>query len=177
MSAFWKKRSGRAIAVTIGALSIIVVAVVIAGKRSSCVAEEVAAPPTNQKYIGTKKCAACHFPQFRTWRKTKHAKSFEILPAKYHKNSECLKCHSTGHGEPTGYKDASTSQLAGTACEACHGPGSEHAKIALKFVEEDITEEAEKAVRDSIFKIQPKNACVGCHQTKGHKAHPDYDKE
>ena len=87
----------------------------------------------DQTYIGTQKCAACHFEQFTAWKQTKHAKAFEILPAKYRNDAECLKCHSTGFGEPTGFKDATSTSLAGTTCEACHGPGSKHAEVTKQF--------------------------------------------
>ena len=131
-----------------------------------------------QTYMGTQKCAACHFEQFTVWKQTKHAKGFEILPAKYRKDAECLKCHSTGFGEPSGFKDASTSSLAGTSCEACHGPGSKHAELTKQYAKKKkLSEEEDKIARGSIYRTLPANVCITCHADKGHKPHPKYDKE
>jgi hypothetical protein len=133
--------------------------------------------PEGQSYIGTKKCAACHFNQYMAWRKTEHAKAFDVLPKKYKEDGECLQCHTTGYDEPTGYKETSSPDLVGTSCEACHGPGSKHGELATKFGKKKLTEDEEKTVRGSIHKISPDNACITCHISKAHKKHPDYDKE
>jgi hypothetical protein len=135
-------------------------------------------PRTDQTYIGTQKCAACHFEQFTIWKQTKHAKAFEILPAKYRNDASCLKCHSTGFGEPTGYKDASTTNLAGASCEACHGPGNKHAEVTKQYAKKKkLSEDEEKIARGSTYRMLPTNVCVTCHADKGHKPHPKYDKE
>jgi hypothetical protein len=135
-------------------------------------------PSSGQTFIGTQKCAACHFEQFTVWKQTKHSKAFDILPAKYKADASCLKCHSTGFGEPTGFKDATTTSLAGTSCEACHGPGSKHAEVTKQFAKKKkLAEDEEKIARESIHKIPTTNACVTCHAEKGHKPHPKFDKE
>jgi hypothetical protein len=133
-------------------------------------------PPEGQTYLGSKQCAACHFNQFTAWKATKHSKSFDILPAKYKKDASCLKCHATGQGEETGYKDDSTAALAGTSCEACHGAGSKHGEIAKTFGNKKLSPEEDKYVRSSIHKFLPGNACIQCHESKAHKKHPPYDK-
>jgi hypothetical protein len=125
-------------------------------------------PPADQEYIGSKKCSACHFDQYLKWRKTKHATSFDKLTAKYEADEKCLKCHTTGYGEPTGYKTAADVDLKGTGCEQCHGPGSKHAEISKPFANQKPTGEQEKACRDSIWKMLPKNVCVTCHMVQGH---------
>jgi hypothetical protein len=126
------------------------------------------APPEGQEYIGVKKCAACHFDQFLKWRPTKHAKSFELLPAQYQADTKCLKCHTTGFAEATGFKTAADVDLKGTSCEACHGPGSKHAEVAKPFANQKPTPEQEKLARDSIWKMLPKNVCVSCHVVQAH---------
>jgi len=132
-------------------------------------AEQEPAPPADQTFTGTKACAACHFDQFMKWKSTPHAKSFELLPAKYQADAKCLPCHTVGFGQATGFKDIKTSvDLKGTGCEACHGPGSVHAEVAKKYANKKLTADQEKEVRDSIWKVQPGNACVACHQVQGH---------
>jgi hypothetical protein len=126
------------------------------------------APPADQEYIGSKKCSACHFDQFVKWKKTGHSKSFDLLPAKYQADEKCLKCHTTGYGEPTGYKTAADVDLKGTGCEDCHGPGSKHAEISKPFASQKPTAEQAQLCRDSIWKMLPQNVCVTCHMVQGH---------
>ena len=134
-------------------------------------------PPAGQTYIGSKECSSCHFDQFMQWRGTKHAKGFDILPAKYQEDKTCLKCHSTGFGVASGFESkAKTAGLAGTTCEACHGPGSEHAKVAKTFAKEKPTKEQKDFISSHIYKIQPKNVCIECHLPQSHKEHPKFDK-
>ena len=126
------------------------------------------APPEGQTYTGSKECASCHFKQFMSWKKTKHAGAFKLLPAKYRKDATCLKCHTTGFGEPSGFKDIeSTPALAGNSCEMCHGPGSKHSEIC-KGLDKKLDAAQEKLARDSIWKMIPENICVSCHQAMAH---------
>lgn len=136
-------------------------------------AEQEPAPPADQQFIGVKQCASCHFDQFMKWKPTKHATSFDVLPAQYQTNETCLKCHTTGFGAASGFKTAAESaDLKGTSCEACHGPGSKHAEIAKQFANQKLTPEQEKTVRDSIWKVMPKNVCIECHVVQGHHENP-----
>lgn len=130
-----------------------------------------AEPPADQTYTGSKRCASCHFEQFLKWKKSGHSKAFEMLTAKYQTDAKCLKCHTTGYGEPTGFKDfATTPALAGITCESCHGPGSKHDEIAQQFKNvAKLSEEQEKLVRGSIWKMLPQNVCVDCHSVQAHK--------
>ena len=77
-------------------------------------------------------CLSCHFDQNLKWRQTKHAKAFDILPA-IEERRQLFEMPFHWRGEKTGYQGAKTSDLAGTSCEACHGPGSKHAQIAKGF--------------------------------------------
>lgn len=130
--------------------------------------EQEPAPPADQQYVGSKKCAACHFDQFMKWRGTKHAKAFDLLPAKYQTDAKCLACHTTGYGQPTGFKTTADADLKGTTCEACHGPGSKHVEVAQSLVNQQLTPEQQKTIRDSIWKVQPQNVCIRCHTVQGH---------
>ena len=136
------------------------------------------AVPESQTYTGSKKCASCHFKQYMTWKKDNHSKAFTNLPAKYRTDGDCLKCHTTGFGTPTGFKDAATTPvLAGVTCESCHGPGNVHEEVAKTFGTRKLTEAEEKQVRGTIHLIPLQNVCFGCHQNKAHKKHPKYDKQ
>jgi hypothetical protein len=94
-------------------------------------------------YVGVKACRKCHMPQAKSWAETKMAKAIEALKpgvladakkkagldpaADYSKDAKCLKCHTTGYGEPGGYNAAAPDvELAGVGCEMCHGAGSEY---------------------------------------------------
>lgn len=139
--------------------------------------QPLAKPPEGQTFVGSKECSSCHFDQYLTWRKTKHSKAFEILPAKYHNDASCLKCHATGHGEETGFKSlTATSGLVGASCESCHGPGSKHVEIAKSYGQKKLTEQEQAYVSSTIWLMQEKNVCVECHLTRAHKPHPPYDK-
>jgi hypothetical protein len=164
-----------------GLLLVFLISALLFGPASTDAAQKAQAPlsqpPEGQTYIGAKQCSACHFDQFLAWRQTKHAKAFDIMPAKYKTDAGCLKCHSTGFGEPTGYKGAKTADLVGASCEACHGPGSEHAKIAKAFGTKKLSKDEQAYVRSTTHKILPGNACAQCHVVQAHKKHPPYDKK
>jgi hypothetical protein len=137
-------------------------------------------PPANQSYIGVKRCSSCHFKEYMTWKKTEHfTKAWPLVPAKYRTAAECVVCHTTGYGTPTGFKDeASSPNLVGTTCEACHGPGSAHEAACKPFLnEKTLSDEQKKIAHGTIYKIQPGNVCVACHTIQGHAAHPKYDQQ
>ncbi len=178
------KLSRAIVAAVVGAVVCAASALVVTNVNSQPPEQAAAAPepapPEGQTYTGAKQCSACHFKQYMAWKKTKHAKeAWESVPAKYKADPECIKCHTTGYGQPTGFKDeASSANLKGTTCEACHGPGSKHEEICKKYAQKKkLSEEEDKTARDSIYKILPGTICHRCHATQGHKDHPKYDKE
>ena len=113
-------------------------------------------------YVPGTKCKTCHIKTFKAQAETPHAKSLEnLVDAGEETNADCLPCHTTGYGKPGGFVDAeSTEDLAGTTCQACHGPGSAHIEKGLS-----------KEQRRETIQKTPKDACTGCHKT--HEAHPD----
>jgi len=176
--------NGRRLSARVQIATVVVIALVAATAylfllyRTSVAQQPLPQPPAGQTYVGTKECAACHFDQFMIWRSTPHAKAFEIMPEKYRTDVSCLKCHATGVGQPTGFVDVKkTPNLVGNSCENCHGPGSKHTEIAKSFGQKKLTEQEQKYVRSTIWKMQPKNICVECHLATSHKAHPKYDKK
>ena len=84
-------------------------------------------------YIGSGACAECHPDEHEHYSKyAKKAKSFEsvrvmaqdLTPEEL---GECYGCHTTGYGEPSGFRsEEETPELANAGCEVCHGPGSRH---------------------------------------------------
>jgi hypothetical protein len=164
--------------VVVGTVVALVAVVLVSALTTARSAEPEAAtepaPPADQSYVGSKRCASCHFQEFMKWRKDKHSKTFDLLPAKYQADPKCIQCHSTGYGAPSGFKDIkSTPSLAGTTCEACHGPGSEHEKICTPLAKiKNLTPAQEKQAKDSIWLMRPENVCVKCHVVQAHKDNP-----
>jgi hypothetical protein len=113
------------------------------------------------KYVGAARCAQCHRNLHTDWSATLHAKAYESLEAiGQHNNANCIGCHVVGFGEEGGFVDrATTNLLAGVGCEACHGPGRDHAENAS-----DETLRPPKTIAAAL--------CGQCH-TGEH--HPNYD--
>jgi hypothetical protein len=142
------------------AVAIVIVAVLtislslLIGRRGAIAASDAT-------YVPGKKCKMCHIKVHKAQAETPHAKSLEnLIDAGEETNPECLPCHTTGYGKPGGFVDAaSTEDLAGTTCQACHGPGSNH------------IEKGDKEQKRQTIERTPKDACTKCHKT--HEAHPD----
>lgn len=155
-------------------------------------------------YVGIKRCKICHMKQYKTWKTTTMAMTFEVLkpgvraeakarlkfdPQKdYTRDVKCLECHTTGFGMPGGYKipkagDSNAAKRAkdneGTTCEACHGPGSKYIAI-----HKDAMKKKRKYTLDELYqagqcKVNVKS-CTTCHNrrnpTNGSDYHFDYEK-
>ncbi len=136
------------------------------------------ADASNAKYVGAKKCKACHIKQYKSWKKTKMASSFENLkpgvkadakkkvnldPNKdYTTDAKCLKCHTTGYGKPGGFVSVEkTPKLINVQCEACHGPGSLYRKI-MKKKKKTFTR-AEVKAAGLIIPSEDEKGCLVCH--------------
>lgn len=167
-----------------GATALVALGVLLASSMAPCLTsvtsrvqaeDQVAeAPASHPAYTGLTKCAACHFQQYRDWQTTPHGKAYEILPAKYKNDAECLKCHTTPVATGAANPDAAA-QL-GVSCESCHGPGDDHASFALSFVSQNrvFSEEDLKKLRSKIQRLAL-DQCIKCHTSKAHKPHPKYD--
>ena len=143
-------------------------------------------------------CKKCHFKLYRSWKKTKTAKSFETLkpgvaaevktklkfdPQKdYTTDPKCLECHTTGFGLPGGYKipepgDAKAAKRAkenaGITCEGCHGPGSNYTPV-LKNVMFKKQKYTQKQLCDlGMFKVGAR-VCSKCHNSRNPTAETDF---
>ena len=131
-------------------------------------------------YVGVKKCRICHMPQHRSWQQTNMAKVFELLkpgvraeakqshnldPDKdYTKDESCIGCHSTGYGEGGFESIATTPDLAGVTCEACHGPGGGFLKPNLMSLSNKEYKRADVVAAGLI--IPTAETCQKCHNEK-----------
>ncbi|MCA9217313.1 MAG: cytochrome c family protein [Planctomycetales bacterium] len=142
------------------------------------VEHEQSAPTANAKYVGLTKCAACHFKQYEDWKNSPHGKAYEVLPTKYRNDSKCLECHMTGHTEPAmPSSQAAKHKQVGVSCEACHGPGSNHANLALSYIGQEklLTPDAVETLHAAIKKTAL-DQCIRCHTAMAHKPHPEFDR-
>ena len=146
------------------------------------------ASAAEHEYVGPSLCAPCHLPQYISWQKTKMAHAFEALkpgmsvdaklkanmdPNKdYTEVTACVGCHVTGYGQKGGFVDiATTPDMAGVTCEACHGPaGSYMAKGLKKNPEYKKADLVAEGMVDAITVEQ----CQGCHNINSPMVDADY---
>lgn len=160
--------------------------------------ERTASAEDKPVFIKPEGCKKCHFKQFKSWKETAMASSFEKLkpnesadkkkaggldPAKdYTKDPKCLACHTTGYGTESGYpavvegkewtaeETERAAALGGTTCEACHGPGSLYSPY--KKAHEDF----KLADVTALGLIAPltKDQCMACHKKECPTMPADY---
>ena len=107
-------------------------------------------------YIGVNACTDCHEDARKVWDKTTHAQAYATLKKDFKEfNLDCVSCHVTGYDKPGGSTVTFVDKRENVQCEACHGPGSLHAK------------EPEK--KGLIVAKPSADTCVGCH----HPPHVD----
>ncbi len=129
------------------------------------------------EYLGAKKCKACHMKQYKSWSKTTMATSFENLKAgvkgdekkkagldpdkDYTKDADCLKCHTTGYGQPSGFTSIEeTPNLANVQCEGCHGPGADFRAIMKKDKKFKLADVKAAGLQ---IPTEENNNCMECH--------------
>ncbi len=86
-------------------------------------------------YVGSKTCRDCHESRYnRHINYSEMALSYVsielmkkgLTDAEFR---ECFKCHTTGYGEPGGFRSREeTPHLMNAGCEVCHGKGGVHAQ-------------------------------------------------
>ncbi len=90
--------------------------------------EDILSQSGQDRYLGEETCRRCHDSKYSVVAQMDHARAYESL-AKSHSDGlpECLGCHTTGYGEPTGFVAAtSLPDLRNVQCESCHGRGTGH---------------------------------------------------
>jgi len=128
-------------------------------------------------YVGVKKCKACHIKQYKSWKKTTMANSFENLKAgvkaeekkkagldpekDYTADKGCLKCHTTGYGKPGGFTTIEeTPKLADVQCESCHGAGADFRTVMKKNKKFPLSEATTAGL---VMPSASTNNCMDCH--------------
>jgi len=113
----------------------------------------------SREFIGSIECGFCHIDEYKQWRDTPHAHSFETLrKTSDHLSRECRECHLTGlAGNERRTERVIPRQRLEVGCEECHGPGGPHRR-----------EDHELA---GLYSTAEKS-CVRCHDAKNS---PDWD--
>jgi hypothetical protein len=103
----------------------------------------------SSSFIGVERCAKCHQQKVVIWKKTRHARAMATLAAKHRENDpDCFRCHVTGmvgvgvnQAAVAGQRENPFAKLIqrqqgnhrpNVQCEACHGPGLQHATAPEK---------------------------------------------
>ncbi len=135
------------------------------------------------EFDGRKKCSSCHKSEYRSWKKTAHARALEDLkpdakaeekhaaglnPEKdYSEDEKCVPCHVTGYGQAGGYDmDDPSKYLLGVGCESCHGPGADYRLVHRKAG--DIYERKHQTTPREVLvaagqEFEFKERCYSCH--------------
>jgi len=130
------------------------------------------------KYTGSKFCAACHKAgkggtAYAVWEKSAHANAYKTLLGEESKkiamekglkaapaeSEECLVCHVTGGGKAKNV-EASFKKEEGVGCEACHGAASGFKMIHSKG---DL---AKSTAAGLVIPAKDEKQCVTCHNSK-----------
>lgn len=94
-------------------------------------------------YVGAQTCATCHADEYEIWLGTPHARAWVFLStpmaeriaadfkggpvAEPTRSARCLRCHATAASVDPAYLGTEFHFEEGIQCEACHGPGGDHA--------------------------------------------------
>jgi hypothetical protein len=86
-----------------------------------------------ERYLGFDICMRCHVELMPRFIESRHFRAFNILEIQGKSgDKKCLPCHTTGFGRFSGYaserEEKGDIYLRGVQCEACHGPGTLHAR-------------------------------------------------
>ena len=104
-------------------------------------------------YASATACQQCHEQEYLQWSATRHAFAYQtLLKKERYFDVECVSCHTTGFGYPTGFQIGDQdSTLEGVQCETCHGPGKQHVGNPKK---------------SNIRSGADTSLCLQCHDTK-----------
>ncbi|MEN6427120.1 MAG: cytochrome c family protein [Phycisphaerales bacterium] len=117
--------------------------------------------PDDLAFTGSEDCRRCHEYEYDEWSMKAHADALNVLKkVGSDRDPECVICHVVGMEYEGGYTtEETTRHLKDVGCEACHGPGSEHAQT-----------DGVKLTRP------PQRNCLDCHtpeKSTGYAGHED----
>lgn len=130
-------------------------------------------------YVGNSKCRLCHRNFFLGRKNDPHDHAMEsLVSSENEKNPHCLRCHSTGHGTPTGFVDmGQTPRLANVQCEGCHGPGNIHIEMAKDKVKNETRKFTGGGFLAGSGTTEVlKNICSSCHTERWNRSYHDFNK-
>ena len=129
--------------------------------------------PKEPAFVGAASCAECHEgPEkqnhFSAWRQSSHADAFAVLTTDGAREIaaamgvsgdprtklECLKCHTSVYHRPASHVLGTACVYEGVSCEACHGPGSQHAETYSRPQTDE---------KNGLLKVDAA-ACLSCHE-------------
>jgi len=129
-------------------------------------------------YAGSTFCLGCHVGYNIEESYVRHKNAWDMLEGSALTNPECLACHTTGYGIPTGLSDPyRDSHLRGVTCESCHGPGAEHVRTRIAEREGLDTSDMlplEDPTGIPFRREVPEGVCIRCHTEEWS---PDFDYE
>jgi mono/diheme cytochrome c family protein len=113
---------------------------------------------TGGHYLGVGACQSCHVAEFEVYARTRHSHAYATLASQFvHRDTNCVGFHVTGYGELGGFEGVRVRgvsvELIDVQCEACHGPGANHA-------------------RDGSYRATAIQSCTKCHTSNDD---PDFD--
>ena len=96
-----------------------------AAQFGAVIAEEMVAALRGEGRVGSEACRECHAAEWDVWAASGHARAMMALSEKaQNENAHCLQCHLEDIASD-GWRS-----VGGVGCEACHGGGAEHVRVA-----------------------------------------------
>ncbi len=118
-------------------------------------------------YAGAIQCHRCHTQYDLDGQMVGHTVAWRVLDDEHLTDPECLACHSTGYGVPTGLSDPyRDSHLTSVTCEACHGPAGLHVRemyIAQGDLDPENLIPPENPTGLEFSREVPESICMACH--------------
>ena len=118
----------------------------VSEERAKLEHDEALSHAGENRYLGEETCKRCHGDIYTKVAEMGHAKAYAGLARTNSEGlSDCLPCHTTGFGAPTGFASASSMpDLKNVQCESCHGMGTGHK-------------------RDGTYGVVAEKTCLVCH--------------
>ena len=127
-------------------------------------------------FTGQTFCESCHLLYGQESQAVGHSNAWLNLGSENSMDPECLSCHTTGYGYPTGMEDPYRDQhLQGVTCESCHGPAAGHVReqtIIAKELDPSTLIPLTDPTGLPFSREVPEQVCLRCHTEEWS---PDFD--